>query len=344
MPKELIASLDEVMSRRQFSVHRTAGGQEALFKIAKAPASWNPDKRSAKFVMTAEVEDRYGDVVVTKGADTAEFVKNPVVLWAHNARGFPIGTWSDLEIMPKRMEGVANLLEEETIAEADTAAKLIAQGALRACSIGFMPKKWESIKDDKDRWTGYRFLEWELLECSICSVPANPKAIVKSAGEDERLALQAIELVLDEWARTPDGLIVPREEYEKAYAFTKNKDVSVHEVQSVEEPTTKTAPSASTSPLEVAIESAVVRVLKGFAETFGLKPKAAEAVEEEADPVIEEIERSDAKAAADKEAREAEERAAAEAAAEQERLAQLADEDEQAELELRARQAALEDA
>lgn len=237
-------SLDEIMSKRAFSVRQTKNG-EALTKLYQAPASFkstDDGARSADFVMTAEVEDRYGDIVVTKGGDIKEFQRNPVVLWAHQSRGFPIGMWSNIRTIngsPRRMEGTADFAPAGIDENGDKAVALIEAGMLRACSIGFMPKAWESIKDDNDRWKGYKFLEWELLECSVCSVPANPAAIVKSAGGDEGLALQAIELVLDEWARTPDGLIVPREEYEKAYVATRNKDVSIHEVRAIEDADTE---------------------------------------------------------------------------------------------------------
>lgn len=257
MPQPVAVSLDEILSKRSFSVRRTATGAEALTKIYKSPPSWDGKARSARFVMTAEIVDRYGDVVVAKGGDLTDFSGNPVALWAHNSRGFPIGTWSDIKVVngqTKRMEGNCDLDPEGTTEDTDTVARLIAAGSVRACSIGFMPTAWESIKDKEDRTTGYRFKEWILLECSPCSVPANPAALVKAAGGDEGLALQAIELVLDEWAMTPDGLIVPRQKFIDAYQFVRNKDVSIHEVRAVEEPAED---GVELNPLD--IEAAVSR-------------------------------------------------------------------------------------
>lgn len=288
MPQTI--SLDQIMSTRAFSIGRTANGAEAIFKITKAPASWDAEARSARYVMSSQAVDRYGDVVETKGGNLAEFVKNPVVLFAHNSRGFPIGLWSDVNVQektrPPRMEGTASFSPEGTTPEADMAAKLVAAGIMRACSIGFMPTAWESIKDDQDRWTGYRFKEWELLECSTCSVPAHPHALVKSAGGDERLALQAIELVLDEWARTPDGLIVPRSEYERAYSRTRNKDVTVHEVRAIEE--AAPAPTVDADMITRAVEAAISSesLLEKIGRMFGLT-KAAPVVEPVVVPVVE---------------------------------------------------------
>lgn len=268
MSKSATPSLDEIFSKRQFSVRKTDGG-DALTKIYKAPATFDADNRTADFVMTAEVADRYGDIVVAKGGDLKEFEKNPVALWAHNSRDFPIGTWENLKNVngtPKRLEGTLRLSPEDTTENCDKVFKLLSAGLVRACSIGFMPKRWESIKDEKDRWIGYRFLEWELLECSVCSIPANPAALAKAAGEDVGLSLQAIELVLDGWARTPDGLIVPREEYEKAYFATRNKDISIHEVRAIEDkPEEKTT---ATPDFEERMETMFSRFFDGFAKVF----------------------------------------------------------------------------
>lgn len=295
MPKAVTVSLDQIMSERVFSVRRTAKGAEALTKIYKSPASWNADERSAKFVMTAQIVDRYGDIVVTKGADTTEFMNNPVGLWAHDMREFPIGMWSDITIVngsPKRMEGKITLGPEMMTEDCDCVAKLLEAGMVRACSIGFMPKAWESIKDEKDRTVGYQFNEWELLECSICSVPANPAAIVKAAGGDDRLALQAIELVLDEWARTPEGLIVPRLEFERAYAITKDKTITLHEVRSVPE---DPAPAIDVNPLDIeaavsrAIDKASDGIIAKFKSMFGIKdaaPVTVPVVETPENPVV----------------------------------------------------------
>ena len=344
MPNPATVSLDEILSKRSFSVRRTATGAEALTKIYKAPPSWDEKARSARFIMTAEIVDRYGDVVVAKGGDLTAFNDNPVALWAHNSRGFPIGTWSNLKVIngaTKRMEGDGVINPEGTTEESDDIAKLIAVGSVRACSIGFMPLSWESIKDKEDRTTGYRFKEWELLECAACSVPANPAAIVKAAGGDEGLALQAIELVLDEWAMTPDGLIVPRQKFIDAYQFVRNKDVSIHEVRAVEEPAED---GVELNPLD--IEAAVSRGITagiqkaiaggGFVDTLksllGIAKDVPETVEEPA-PAPE------VTAAVEEDDGETEEQFQARIAAAKQAEDDLAD--EEAELALRSRAAEL---
>lgn len=291
MPKAVV-SLDEIMSKRAFSVRKTAKGAEVLTKIYKSPPSWKPEARSARFVMTAQIEDRYGDIVVSKGGDLTAFKENPVALWAHNSRGFPCGLWDNITVVngsPKRMEGDCNFLPEGKNEEADIVANLVEAGAVRANSIGFMPLAWESIKDEKDRTTGYQFNAWELLECSPCSVPANPAAIVKAAGGDAGLAMQAIELVLDEWAMTPEGIIVPREKFIAAYNFVRNKEVSIHEVRAIED---DPAPEVEVNPIDIeaAVQRGIVKALSGegigaaIKKFLGIKDAA---VETPAAPVVE---------------------------------------------------------
>lgn len=211
MPEKLI-SVDEFMSKRAPSAKGT------IVKAAKAPATWDGEKRSAVFTMSTQQEDRDGDIVFTAGIDTSEFEKNPVALLFHKSREFPVGTWSDIRKQPQRLEGTCTFIPEGIEEDADSAAKLVAAGVLRACSIGFIPKTvaLRTMDNGEPTWS-YEIRECELVECSIVPIPANPGALVKSADGDSRLAKELLEQVLDEWAKTPEGLLVPRAEYEKTY-------------------------------------------------------------------------------------------------------------------------------
>ncbi len=220
-------SLDEILEKRSNSIVSTDRGT-AVVKTFKQPATWNEDNRTARFVMSGQATDRMGDIVRTNGLDTTDFEKNPVMLLFHSSRSWPVGQWSDLAKIAgskPRLEGTANFLEEGVLDEADKAAKLVGAGVLRACSIGFIPKDYEWILDDDGRNTwGLDFKETELIECSIVPVPAHPAALVKHAGGDMSLCKDFLEEVLDGWAKTPDGLIVPRTEYEKEYFAIQAKE------------------------------------------------------------------------------------------------------------------------
>lgn len=230
MPKFVKMSADEAQSKRKDHLAKSAGQDNAIVKAAKAPASWNKDQRSARFVMSTQAVDRYGDIVMTDGIDTTEFERNPVGLLFHSSRSWPVGSWGELakelNRRPPRLEGTLAMLPEGgPVKEIDEAAWMIANGGVRACSIGFMPD-WDNVEgivDDEGFWTGLKFNASTLLECSVCSVPANSQALIKQADGDPRLARELLEDVLDNWTRSPEGLLMPRAEFEAAYRVTTEK-------------------------------------------------------------------------------------------------------------------------
>ena len=65
--------------------------------------------------------------------------------------------------------------------QAEMIFRMCDQGFLNACSVGFNPTKYEIAKDrmdDDDWWPPVNFLAQELLEWSICTIPANPDATI----------------------------------------------------------------------------------------------------------------------------------------------------------------------
>lgn len=224
-------SVDEMIATHKSEIRDSDG---ALFKAAaKVPGSWNDESRSATFVMSSEVRDRTGDIILIAGIQTDTFEKNPVALWSHNP-GAPIGTWSALDKKitgrPKRLEGLLTYANEGVDETADRIARLTGAGVVKACSVGVMVD-WNEVEVEYDEAT--RRYTWmlnrtELVECSPCSVPANQMALAKAAGDDRKFAMETVEQILDAWGKTPAGLIVPREEAEEAWrALNENKGATV---------------------------------------------------------------------------------------------------------------------
>ena len=137
------------------------------------------NERSLTVTISTNAVDRSGDVVEPNGGKFINFKKNPVVLMAHDYSGLPIGKASDLVKTDNGITAKVTFPEEGTYPLADTVYNMYKQKFMRAWSIGFIPTKSEEIKDDEGKKyvTGYRFLNWELLEFSACSVPANPEAL-----------------------------------------------------------------------------------------------------------------------------------------------------------------------
>ena len=162
-------------------------------------------ERTVRFKISSEVVDRDGDILIAKGCDFTNFAKNPQFLAFHNYHEYPLG-------IPKNwgIEGDAvycdvyfpTLKELSTDAEqASEKAKLVdftyhcyKTGMLNAVSVGFIPKDAEPNKE-----TGGSIIsEWELLEFSAVSVPANQDAVaqaVKSFGINENDLIDPIERI-----------------------------------------------------------------------------------------------------------------------------------------------------
>lgn len=163
-------------------------------------ASFDESKLQASFTISTPREDRYGDVIVPRGClpHIRNFERNPRVFFGHRSFDMPIANSTVPEVTDVGLRATATF-HEETV-EARNVWRLLLKGYLRATSIGFLPVKAsiigsnrdedelieERLKKRKERtedgekvlsfepWMPLRFLEWDLLEWSVVSVPANP--------------------------------------------------------------------------------------------------------------------------------------------------------------------------
>lgn len=144
----------------------------------KAPKD---EDRTLEFIATKEVVDRDGDVVKVDGIDVRSFKKNPVLLWAHDHRGLPIGKVVKIVKDAGQLIMKVKFAEPEIYGFADTVYKLLKAGYLKAVSIGFIPDfdQIEYPKDKKIRGKVVRRVMnlVELLELSVVPVPANQEAL-----------------------------------------------------------------------------------------------------------------------------------------------------------------------
>ena len=161
-------------------------------------------ERTVRFKISSEVVDRDGDILIAKGCDFTNFAKNPQFLAFHNYREYPLG-------IPKNwgIDGDAVYCDvyfpklEELATDAEQAsekAKLVdftyhcyKTGMLNAVSVGFIPKEASPLKEG-----GKEITEWELLEFSAVSVPANQDALaqaVKSFGINENDLVDPIDRI-----------------------------------------------------------------------------------------------------------------------------------------------------
>jgi HK97 family phage major capsid protein/HK97 family phage prohead protease len=129
------------------------------------------------YVMSDETVDRMGDVVQADGWDLASFKSNPIGLLNHRADAI-IGRWENVRVEGKRLLARFVFAEEGTSKTVDEARSLWRQKILRGASVGFRELKKEVLHKDADPYAGpFRYVQQQLLECSLVSVPANANAM-----------------------------------------------------------------------------------------------------------------------------------------------------------------------
>lgn len=148
------------------------------------PGTVDQKSRTIQYILSDESVDHAGDIIRQAGWDFSTFIKNPVLPWCHDYADLPLGGWQDLRVENNQLLGVAKYASPEDYPFADTVFKLSAAGFLRGVSVGFNPKKWNSMRNDQQGFLGYEFIEQVLLECSACTVPCNPNAMAKSVGDN----------------------------------------------------------------------------------------------------------------------------------------------------------------
>ena len=132
------------------------------YSINKAVEGTDEAANIIKFVITDETIDRYGDIVRANGMDSANYLKNPIVLMHHESHGgdLPVAKCIKLEIVET---SVVATVEFDTDAMSQAVLRKIKNGFLNCVSIGFCPIEYEENRETK----GLIFNKWELFEFSI---------------------------------------------------------------------------------------------------------------------------------------------------------------------------------
>lgn len=120
-------------------------------------------------VASTSTIDRQGDSIDQSGWDLKNFLKNPVMLWAHDYSSLPIAKANEISV--DKDKGLVITDYEFAPAEGNPMAAqvkaLVDGGFLNAVSVGFMPLERN----------GNIITRMELFEVSFVPVPANPEAL-----------------------------------------------------------------------------------------------------------------------------------------------------------------------
>jgi HK97 family phage prohead protease len=174
---------------RALARHNAAAGAalERLGSVARAV-----DDRTYRFTLSDGLPDRMNDVIDPHGWDTTGFKANPTVLWAHLSNEPPVGRMPRIFVANEKLVGDVQFPPEGVYPFADTIHRLVEEGFIRSCSVGFRPLEWEF---SEDRRGGIDFHRQELLELSLVPVPANAHALI----EAKSLAVRGAALA-ERWA------------------------------------------------------------------------------------------------------------------------------------------------
>ncbi|RJX29180.1 MAG: hypothetical protein C4525_14885 [Desulfarculus sp.] len=138
------------------------------------------EQRTFWAVASSGAVDRQGDLIEAAGWDFTNFLKNPVIPWAHDYASPPVARALAIKVQGDRLLFQAQFPRPEEYAFADTIYRLYKGGYLRAFSVGFAPLESELVTHQVDgrSLTGTRYQRQELYEISCVTLPANPEALV----------------------------------------------------------------------------------------------------------------------------------------------------------------------
>lgn len=146
------------------------------------------DKRIITGIASTPSPDRDGDIM---DPDGAKFGSENPFLWQHD-RTQPIGNCSAKKVK-KGLQITAQLVKptpdmpSQLVARLEEAWASIKSGLVKGLSIGFKPIKYAYLDSG-----GIHFLEWELLEVSAVTIPANAECSIQTVKSFDRQLLAAL--------------------------------------------------------------------------------------------------------------------------------------------------------
>jgi HK97 family phage prohead protease len=160
---------------------QVAGDVELLVSAPFALSADGEAGRGSAWTFSTFDLDRVGERIDPAGWEFKRFLDNPVVQWAHRYDIPAIGRAEGLRVDDTGLHGSVVFNDKEYDPFGWAIGQRVKAGVIRAGSVGFRPVEIElpSKEDGKDG-TVLIFRKQELLEFSVCNVPANPFALSKA--------------------------------------------------------------------------------------------------------------------------------------------------------------------
>jgi len=162
-------------------LHKVAGDVEL---IASVPFHLTADIEAEKglpWTLSTFDLDRFGERIDPQGWNFKRYMNNPIVEWAHRYDIPAIGKIEGLTVDDEGLHGLVLFNDKSFDSFGWSIGQRVKAGVIRAGSVGFRAIEIEiPSKEDSKDGTSLIFRKQELLEFSICNVPANPFALAKS--------------------------------------------------------------------------------------------------------------------------------------------------------------------
>jgi hypothetical protein len=158
------------------------------------------DERTDVSLVTTDAVDRDLEVVLPEGGDWSQFLRNPVVTFAHRYDELPVGRALWVKRHRDAMHNGWLAKTRYTVRPEgwegqwfpDAVWHFVKAGDLPGKSIGFLPLEVSPPRDDevaeRAELSGVRMLirRWLALEYAVAPVQSNPEALVVEAKADAR--------------------------------------------------------------------------------------------------------------------------------------------------------------
>jgi len=145
----------------------------------------------ASFVMSAATADRVKDTI-DPAAYKASIGQRLIALYQHDPDR-PIGFWENLRMAGDTLVGDLKVASTNL---GQMIKQLIADGVPLGASIGFRGK------GEANKIGGFHFKELELMECSVVSIPAHPRAQILAKQFNIDLQSSEVDEYADDSGRT----------------------------------------------------------------------------------------------------------------------------------------------
>lgn len=161
---------------------KTGAGRQMVRQVVRAQVTMVGEDEVEVVMSTASVA-RDGHILLPQGCNLEAYRANPIILWQHDPE-HPVGNAENVTVSADAITAKIRFAPVGTTPKSDEVRRLVKSGVVRAVSVGFEPLDGEPLDPKKPRG-GMRITEWELLECSFVSVPADTGAVVTARSNEE---------------------------------------------------------------------------------------------------------------------------------------------------------------